>query len=138
MTKQDLSKIKYVHRIYSNWKKEVHMEKYPVIYSNHEYVYYKPRGDTRLSVIRTERILTDYPKIFTKDSDDIFWTTDEKIKDIFEWCKIQVKDNEQRRQFVFVKERYICAKNEYEKAKAAYEAYQEYIAKKGDGENHEQ
>ena len=37
----DLSKRKYIYRIYSSEDKVIHCEKYPIIYINSEVVYYK-------------------------------------------------------------------------------------------------
>lgn len=41
MEVKDLSKQKYIYKTYKNHLGELHCEKYPVIYANKEYVYYK-------------------------------------------------------------------------------------------------
>lgn len=134
MKNQELSKMKYVYRIYCNAKNEVHLEKYPVIYANEDFVYYKQNGNARLSCIHRQFVHTDYPNYITKYLDSIFWVSDEKITNIYEYCKSEMDKLITNSKIDSLRKRCEYTKNEYEKAKAEYQAY---IAKKGEGENHE-
>lgn len=137
MTNQELSKMKYVYRIYCNYNKEVHLEKYPVIYANQDFVYYKQNGNSRLSCIHRRFMHTDYPEYITKYLDCIFWVPAEEITHIYNRCKLEIDKQVENSNIDSLRKRCEQAKEEYEKAKAAYEAYQEYIAEKEEVKNHE-
>lgn len=56
MDAKNLSKCKYIYRIYISKTGEYHYEKYTIVYSNAAYVYFKVPGDDRLCKISTYRI----------------------------------------------------------------------------------
>ena len=51
MELKDLSKIKYIYRIYESKDYVLHLEKYPVIYINSEILYFKVHGNKMLNSI---------------------------------------------------------------------------------------
>ena len=55
MDNKNLGKLKYIYKIYMSINKIAHCERYPVIYINDEYCYYKDSGK-KLEYISTSRI----------------------------------------------------------------------------------
>lgn len=55
LDKETLSQYKYVYYLHSQYGK-IHIEQYPVVYINQEYVYYKRPGDSRLNYGMTSTI----------------------------------------------------------------------------------
>lgn len=57
MDKQNLSKIKYIYRIYKSAEdNQVHIEKYPVVYVNSNYTYYKVANKQELQWVGTPKV----------------------------------------------------------------------------------
>lgn len=106
MELKDLSKIKYIYRIYESKDYVLHLEKYPVIYINSEILYFKVHGNKMLNSIYINNILDchvkyEHFKFWTKS----FWGISTDINDIFEDLKMQ--------QSKYITEQ---IKNEYQKA----------------------
>ena len=53
---EQLSKKKYIHHLYVSGDLTLHHEKYPVVYSNSKYVYWKKPGDPELRKTYTSNI----------------------------------------------------------------------------------
>ena len=98
LDKKNLSKIKYIYRIYESSDKILHCEKYPVIYINSEVVYFK---DTRkkeyLNYTRIDRVLDNFVNvckpnrfgIYNTYIDRYFWNVETNVEEIYEDLKKQ-------------------------------------------------
>ena len=60
MNKKDLSKIKYIHHIYSSEDRVIHCERHAVIYINSTYVYYKLQKKDMLNYIKTKNVVDKF------------------------------------------------------------------------------
>lgn len=110
MDAKNLSKCKYIYRVYMSKIGVVHLEKYRIVYSNAAYVYFKIPGDDRLCEIGVNKIHEDIMEIieYTKfhPGISIFLWNDEGItKESFirflkkfeiESIKREVKNHENR------------------------------------------
>jgi len=78
MEAKDLSKQKYIYKVYTNDNHEIHCEKYPVVYANKERVYFKDSGpdldSTITSNIRDELTVNDIVNWRT-----FYWKVDESL-----------------------------------------------------------
>lgn len=61
MNAKDLSKCKYIYRVYVNRDKVTHVEKHPIIYANKMYIYFKDGKGCDLKRISTKDVLTRDP-----------------------------------------------------------------------------
>lgn len=72
--------MKHIYKLYKASDKKFHVEKYPVIYENSEYIYFKPHDNTHL----LKHIKVDYLIDSIEDVDcnffeeNIWWTDSEK------------------------------------------------------------
>ena len=58
---KNLSKYKHIYRVYESDDKQIHCEKYPVIYANSKVVYFKDaRKQEYLNHVDTKRIKTNF------------------------------------------------------------------------------
>ena len=106
MTMKDLSKkAKYVYRIYCAKDDVVHIEKYPVIYVNQKYLYYKVPGNVMLSFTLLSRIYENVDSINighypggTHCIDVLVWNPDgvDQIKVSELHRRLNIKANEER------------------------------------------
>ncbi len=92
---QNLSKVKYIYRVYESRDKVLHCEKYPVVYINSEVVYFKDgRKQPYLSYISVKNIqdnFIDFKKNYLTYSfgshvcfDRYFWNIETNIEEIYE------------------------------------------------------
>jgi hypothetical protein len=128
---KELSKQKYIYRIYESSDRVLHCEKYPVIYINSEVVYYKDgRKKECLNYARVSSVGNDFAKYYTSYYyscfDGLFWNVDEpnieKIyKDIREQMEITKKKDEKDKAEAKLNQ----AKLEYERALKAVELFKD-------------
>lgn len=96
---KNLSKIKYIYRIYSA-DDMLHLERYPVVYINSEIVYYKAaRKNSLLNYEYLNSVLDKHTRIEKPHSyycrytvpwiDKYFWGIETDIQEIFEDLKTQ-------------------------------------------------
>lgn len=65
---KELSKYKYIYRVYASEDKVIHCEKHPVIYSNSEVVYYKDgRKKEYLNYTPFRNVKDEYLGVTSKD-----------------------------------------------------------------------
>lgn len=124
---QNLSKIKYIYRVYESKDKVLHCEKYPVIYINSEVVYFKDcRKQSYLNYIHIENVqdnFIDFKKNYLTHSfgshvgfDRYFWNIETNIKEIYEDLQKQrilmMKEREKENKYKALE----IAKKKYEDA----------------------
>lgn len=121
--KTNLSKYKHIYRIYSNGY-ELHMEKFPIIYINKQFVYYRRPEETFLRDISMSNINNNYSQNTTFDCfyNKYFMSNDKnEINEIFEMLKVQ-SEHYFTKQKRLKNESYLDkAKREYEEALKKYE-----------------
>lgn len=127
MDKQNLSKYKYIYRIYEDSIGDVHCTKYPVIYINSKVVYFKDaRKQEYLANTSVDRVSDDFAswvnetlaKPYCFNVDSYFWSIEDGITELFREFKKQralarVVQNEKQ-----ITARYVRAQKEFEAAKA--------------------
>lgn len=127
MDKQNLSKYKHIYRVYEDRDRELHCEKYPVIYINSEVVYFKDaRKQEYLNHVRTNKVSDDFKSYaktvlsrpFQWSVDNYFWNIEDDIREQFQEFKKQrliarAIQNEKQ-----ITTRYVQAKKELEAAEA--------------------
>ena len=122
---KNLSKLKYIYRIYESSDKILHLEKYPIIYINSEVVYFKDgRKQEYLNSTRVEKVLDNFVSACNSNRfghystyiDKYFWNIETNVQEIYEDLKkqraeLKSKDEEQKKH-----DRLERAKREYEAA----------------------
>lgn len=130
--KKNLSKIKYIYRIYESSDRVLHCEQYPVIYINSKVVYFKDaRKKEYLNYTCVDNVWDNFANLLTEDRshlrnplyiDRYFWNCETNVEEIYEDLKRQraewkSQDEEQKKRL-----RLERAKREYEDALKEYEA----------------
>jgi hypothetical protein len=127
MDKQNLSKYKYIYRIYEDRTGEVHCTKHPVIYINSKVVYFKDaRKQEYLSYISVDGVSDDFAsytnevlsKPYYRSVNHYFWSVEDDITELFQEFKKQrvLAQIIQKEKQITV--RYVQAQKEFEAAKA--------------------
>lgn len=105
INKQELSKHKYIYRIYASDDKVIHCEKYPVVYSNSEVIYFKDaRKKEHLNYTMFRNVKEEYLGITSNDVssygyyDHYFWkvenfNSEKATSDVFEQKKKSELEN---------------------------------------------
>lgn len=131
INKNELSKKKYLYRVYATEDKVIHCERYVVIYLNSEVVYYKDaRKKEYLNYTKVANVRDKYFGITSKDLnhwgyyEKYFWKVENfNSKDATNAAFEQVKKDELQK-----------AKSEYEQSEKEYlykkEKYESLIANK--------
>lgn len=127
MDKQNLSKYKYIYRIYEDRTGEVHCTKHPVIYINSEVVYFKDaRKQEYLANTSVDRVSDDFAS-FAKDVlsrpfhwnvDSYFWNIEDNIVELFQEFKKQRTLAQIIQKEKQITARYVRARKEFEAAEA--------------------
>jgi hypothetical protein len=122
----NLSKIKYIYRIYESEDEVLHCEKYPVVYINSKVVYFKDaRKQEYLNYVRLSNVLDNFTQFYQNNYylshyrpcfNRYFFNMETNIEEIYADLKkqreiIRCKDAEQKKI-----DRYEKAKREYEAA----------------------
>ena len=136
MDAKNLSKQKYIYRIYESRDGKLHCEKYPIIYVNSMVVYFKDgRKNGSLGCTYIENILDDTttinparlaeePQLYRCRFNRYFWKVDEeKIEEIFEDLTKQYAALSEVNRKRWFKQRYEQAKIAYEIALEDYKKY---------------
>lgn len=129
--KENLSKYKYIYRIYRE-DNNFHIEHYPIVYINSEYIYYKgKRKDMLLNYIRVNKLWWEKSKLFENIEEAIEYINNkketwncpsvyfisEKIKDYdLSRIKIDLKKESNKNKIKEKENKLARAKEEYEKA----------------------
>ncbi len=122
LDKETLSKQKYIYYVYES-DKTIHIEKFPIIYMNSHYVYFKHSRKHELEKVYVNNVKDTLADIFKKDyrfiysSDRYFWNPAENPEEVVTMLK--KKADEKR-----IEENKSWAERELERAKTAYEAAQ--------------
>ena len=96
MEAKDLSKVKYIYRIYESSDGLLHFEKYPVIYVNSKVVYFKTgRKQEMLSYKYVKDIIDNFYEFqdgvgwYRNYYDQCFWKVEDNIEEIYRELKRQ-------------------------------------------------
>ena len=129
--KENLCKHKWIHYIYTNSNGDNHIEKYPVIYINDKYVYFKRARKNQLDCVCTSFVNKDLSSVFKKDykflwdRDKYFWICEENADGIIEAAKARFDEDRKKRWKAQAKLDLERAKKNYEHALKVYESYEE-------------
>ena len=135
MEAKNLSKQKYIYRIYESRDGVLHCERYSVVYVNSRAVYFKDgRKNQALGWIYTNAVLDDVSCIDPRETgaapfgrygiNKYVWKVDEeKIEDVFKELKKQHLKIAENNRKEWAKTRLERAKREYELALEDYKKY---------------
>ena len=124
LDEKNLSKIKYIYRIYESEDEVLHCEKFPVIYINSKVVYFKDaRKQELLNYTRISNVLENFTQFYhggymsyRPSFDKYFFSMETNIEEIYADLKKQREmircKNEEKKKI----DRYERAKREYEAA----------------------
>ena len=136
MDLKNLSKYKYIYRIYESSDEVLHCEKYPVIYINNKVVYFKDaRKQERLNYKDVNKILDNFTKFYQGENawkwewgrpcfDEYFWNVETNITEIYEDLKKQRFAMRCKKIERSKYDRLERAKKEYENALKEVEAFE--------------
>ena len=122
MENNELSKVKYIYRIYEAHDGLLHLQKYPVIYINKKYVYFKTAKSDKLDFILIGNVVSDFYKTYkskyytyniTAKFDEYFWDYNDSIQELF----LELKE---KRYSVLNQRRLESLQKKYEEAKKEY------------------
>lgn len=132
MEAKDLSKVKYIYRIYESSDEVLHCEKYPVIYINSKVVYFKTaRKQDLLQYQYVKNVLDNFINFDLNESNwyrtyfyGYFWNIETNVEEIYEDLKkqrniLRQNDAAKRKQLRLEK-----AKREYEAALKDIEVFE--------------
>ena len=82
VSKDKISKLKYVYKVHQDAQDNIHLEKYPIVYINQYYVYYKANGDQMLHILSIRDIKEKFPENydFRRYNALYFWFSDYKTQ----------------------------------------------------------
>ena len=131
MNKENLCQHKWIYFVYTNANGDNHIEKYPVIYINSKYVYFKRARQDQLGYINTSLVNKDLASVFKKDykflwdRDKYFWICEENADGIIEAAKARFDEDRKNRWKNQAKMELERAKRNYELAMEKYKIYEE-------------
>ena len=131
MDKENLCKQKHIYYVHtdSNW--DNHIEKYPVVYINSEYVYFKKARKNELCKTYTSWVKKDLKSVFEKDykflwdRDRYFWINNENAESIISMAKERFDEDRKNRWKIQAKNELDKARKNYEYALKNYKTYDE-------------
>lgn len=98
--KDKISKLKHIYQVRQDAENNIHIEKFPIIYINSKFIYYKANGDDMLSILPVKDIREKFPDDYDvrRYNAIYFWFSayksqreiDEEINDL----KYQIKESE--------------------------------------------
>lgn len=124
LNKETLSKQKYIYYVHKSDGYETHIERFPIVYINSKYVYFKRAGQDQLGcrfISEVKDSLTDIFNIdyqFIYEHNRYFWNPEENPNEVV--AELKKKADEKR-----IKQNKSWAEKELERAKQAYERAQE-------------
>lgn len=127
MKPEDLSKVKYIYRIYESYPDgKLHCEKYPVIYINKEVTYFKTGKTQFLKHISTNLVLdnfTSFSHMVFKQNwqyrtyfDRYFWNVETDVGDILEDLKKQLYSLKNTQREAYLRHEVNIKRNAYDSA----------------------
>lgn len=122
----ELSKRKYVYALYKASDQTIHVEKYPVVYVNSEYCYFKTARLSTLHVETTRHIHEELTDRLLKDILNgwraYLWVADEDLVRVMNEANEAKKAKDEQEAIRKIKNEYALAQRRMELAKKAYEA----------------
>jgi len=131
MNKEDLCKHKHIYYVHTDSNGNNHIEKYPVIYINSEYVYFKKARKNELGKTYTSWVKKDLKSVFEKDykflwdRDRYFWINNENAESIITAAKARFDEDRNNRWKIQAKNELDRARKNYEYALRNYKTYDE-------------
>lgn len=131
-----MSKQKYIYYVYES-DKTLHIEKFPIIYINSEFVYFKTGRKNALENVRTSRVKDNLEDIFKHDyhfvwrEDRYFWNSVENPEEVVAELKRKADEKRIAENKSWAERELENAKKAYERAQEKYKIWQEVEAKKG-------
>ena len=124
LDKKNLSKIKYIYRIYESSDGFLHCERYPVVYINSEVVYFKDaRKQEYLNYMLAKHVEDNFTKFYHSgyngwygNFNEYFWNIETNIEEIYEDLKKQRAIERNKYELESTKNKAERAKREYEDA----------------------
>lgn len=121
MDYKNLYKNKYIYYIYESSDRKIHLEKYPIIYMNKEYVYYKQTNSDLLNYqsfrfIKNEYDLPNVSKYYKGYYKFFIGIKEKDLKELVEKLKIQMEINYNHEKEKQAMSRLERAKHDYENA----------------------
>ena len=118
VSKDKLSKLKNIYIIYKNSCDEIHIEQFPIVYINKNFVYFKTNKCAELQKVRTKNVKEFFPN--EDNIDDIskygynyFWFADcEKTKEDISIIKLMAKIKNQNKKEKEIKDKISKYNNE--------------------------
>lgn len=136
LDRETLSKQKYIYYVYEA-DKTFHVEKYPIIYINSEYVYFKTGRKNMLEHVSTPRVKDNLESVFERDyryiwrEDRYFWNLAENPDELVAELKRKADEKRIADNKSWAEKELENAKKNYERAQEKYKIWQELEAKKG-------
>ena len=131
MNRENLCKHKWIYYVHTDSNGDNHIEKYPVVYINSEYVYFKRSRKNELGHTFTNFVKRDLKSVFEKDyrfiwdKDRYFWINDENAESIIAAAKARFDEDRKNRYKIQAKNELDRARKNYEFALRNYKAYDE-------------
>lgn len=130
MNKENLCKHKWIYYVYTNSNGDNHIEKYPIIYINKKYVYFKRSREDKLGMTYTNNVKTDLAAVFQRgykylyEHDRYYWIHEENSDSIIKAAKAKFDEENKNRWKNIAKADLERAKKNYEHALKVYESYE--------------
>lgn len=127
MDKEFLSKQKYIYVIYASSDKVIHCQRFPIVYLNSEFLYFKTNQSKRLECIKTERVQDEFisPSSHGHYTQYFFKVENFNSKEVTEY----VYKGERELKLKKEKDTLQRLKDEYEKKLKSYELLKSMIDK---------
>lgn len=121
----EMSKNKHIWCVYMSTDGKIHMEKYPIVYLNSKYVYYK--------TARKDMLSREYASSIRESLDSrcidailygnrrLFWQIDDDMENILRGVKSAKAARDEKRAIEKIKAEYANAQRRFELAKKAYD-----------------
>lgn len=136
MELKDLSKVKYIYRIYESDNEVLHLERYPVIYINSKVVYFKTaRQQEYLGCKQLKNVSDNFMQFYQKMTrystqsrasfDEYFWNVETDVNKIYQDLIRQRFKMRQERDMQMKQRKLEKAKREYEAALKEIEIFEQ-------------
>lgn len=119
MDVKNLSKCKYIYRVYISKTGEFHREKYTIVYVNSEYAYFRIPDDPRLNELSITRIIdniNDIPRDvrFYPGTSVYMWSDVDLTKETFNIFRKKVAAEQTKREIKRIENHLAYLKRSYE------------------------
>ena len=135
--KETLSKHKYIYYVYETADKTIHIEKFPVIYINSKYVYYKRHRKDELDKVYVGYVKDSLADVYNKDykfiseSDRYFWNDVDNAQDVVDMLKKKADEDRIKNNKSWAERDLEYAKKKYEQALEQYNLWKKVSEEKG-------